>query len=944
MATLFKSAISALRASFLFQMLSTRTILTYILFWYFIPFVVIADSCNLEESKQGQSPSILNISNPTSANHTAQESPAPGLYNSRQGDLGAHVNGSNEWSKPDFNISLDGAQNQTYYNVVRGAPNDVLFNLKPKFANKLEDSSPSKCYIVSVSGGGAKGSFSSGLLNGLAFIYRYHGIKLRWDVASGVSIGSLATSWTQFYHLGQSAHFSTEGAASWKIFTHKNVHNCKSTLSKNAPMFIFRLINEGKRLPSYLCSTYPMLVYLRHLIQNRKRFKGVKWNALAYHYKNALPYFFNEEISRSLIPSVIRSSSSFPIVLEPTEIPGLGTFSDGGLKRAIDLHHSIHRCLQSGKAKSEKDIVIDIITTSYLSQEPAPVYDPEQSGTMLELISWFYYYYTFSQTYLQYEITQVIRRYPNIQFRHILSYADKEDSIVNRMGLMDFDNGVIQQSLNDGLESGFYNTTVYKDVWKQVDRNITPSKDWEPYGGHQLVIPNPSPQVSNPDSDAFIEFPTLEDLPYRPSPIFQFIASELRMLRSSQSAPRSSPETVDRETQAFFLELHKNILAIRFLENVREFIREREDDLLYIDEKKTELDRRRRSRANRPDRKNRLRPQHNLGANGGSGSEEYPNNTCRDSIISKPFFRASRHQLGTVSEGFAYSEAVRARFINNHTNLKYNKLVREEKKVRRPLAAAHARFIEKKRELEELYEEYDSLMAPLNRVYSSMLQLTASCGPDSGKIPIMFPFLEGEDSKNLIWAPAEEYEALNVGFKKSTLELLSEMYPSVDWFSRLPERLPERPSRIRNWNLYKKGLLSHLRYSQGEEILCWARNPDMMKIISEIKELTTDISSLKVKHFELMTEITNAQLVIPLLGVISKYYSASVELLFRKNFARNLLEVEDIFHKTSHTKNGPELSNEHLSGFTSEEEIQTIREEALRKMGNIEAKAPIDQP
>ncbi|KAH8584866.1 secreted of the alpha beta hydrolase superfamily [Cryptosporidium sp. chipmunk genotype I] len=933
MAQVLKHALSTLKAPLFCQLLTARLLITYILFWYSVPFLVFANNYNLGKTQNSQGSDILNINDTRVTNHPTEKNAyfKPIIYQTNLMNLGSHGYVDNQISKQE--TDLNPSNDNSTYKVINGPPSETLFNLKPKFSEKFEDSSPSKCYILTVSGGGAKGSFTAGLLNGLAFIYRYHGIKLRWDVTSGVSIGTLNTIWSQFYHIGQTSHFSTEGASIWKNFTHKNVHNCKSTLSRNAPLFIFRAIAEGKKLPNYLCSTYPMLIFMRHLIQNRRRFKGPKWNALAYHFKSALSYYFNEEVPRSIIPSVIRSSSSFPVILEPAEISGIGVFGDGAISKTIDIQNAVHRCLQSGKAKTDKDIVVDLITTSYSDNEFHSILDPLYSRTMLESLSWFFNYYSFTETYQQYEIVQTIRRYPNIQFRHFLSYLDDKDSIVNRMGLLDFVKSYLVESLNDGLKSGFYNSTMFKDFWKPVERNISPHTDWKPYGDNHVIIPNENLNTLNPDSDVFVEFPILKNEPYSLPPIFEFISSSDKALNIN-NASSSINNLLDRETQVFMLELHQNILSIRFLENVREFIRQRDDELLYIDEERSHKERRNKYLRNNGhvySRKMRLQGIINIG-NGNGPSEKEASNVFSDSINSIPFFKASRNQIISISSSFDYSSAVQVQFINSHSKFKYKKLLKKEKEYRKQLNASFKYFTEKKNELEKLYLEYDTLMEPLNKVYTLMLKLTKNCGKNTRKIPLMFPFLEGEETKNIIWAPSEEYDALTVKFKKSTLKLLSELYPSINWTLNLPERLAERPSRIRNWNKYKKRFLSHFQSNGSQEVSCWAKHPDILKIVSEIKDLTKNISSIKVRHHELITRITNNQILIAFTGVVARNYSANLEMLFRKNFVRNLREVEEIFHKTSHFSCGSELSNNCLSGLKSDEELQTIKDEVLNKI------------
>ncbi|KAF7457384.1 Patatin-like phospholipase family protein [Cryptosporidium felis] len=900
MTSILSLAKDTFKATLFCQLLSARLLITYILFWYSIPFSVFA---NYHSGKSHLESKNFNITK--------------GVLNNLKLE---NIITSN---------SLDSERN-SIDNEKKGTPSETLFNFKPKFAKKFEDPSPNKCYILSMSGGGARGSFSSGLLNGIAMLYRYHGVKLRWDVVSGISIGSFNTVWNQFYHAGHSSHFSLEAASVWKYLTHKNVHDCKKSLSDNAPNFILKAFLRNKDLRNYFCSSYPMVVFIRHLTQNRKRFKGSHWNALAYHFQSSMPYFFNEEIPRALIQHAIRASSSFPIILQPTEISGIGTFADGGMSKSIDIRNAIHRCFQTGKAKTDKDIVIDIVTTSYTSNEYFTVFDPNLAPTMLKFFEWYFYFFALSEAIQEYEIVQSIKRYPNIQFRHFISHLNRQDSIINDIGPFDFVPEYTTKSLLDGLESGFYNSTQFKDIWRPLERDVLPKSDWRLFNRNEVTVPELNGgRVSDPDVDSFVEFPSLKNIPSSPSIINEFLESSDKF----SDLKRKLPDQTVLDIQEFIVELHSNIISLRFIEYLRELSRIRDDILMQISES---------------DNYQARRSQFLRAKSASCKTEDSfcntfgPKEDTREAqsrlLNGKPFFQVSRNVLRSISDSFLYSITVRSALIKSYSKLKNRRLLNKEKMFRGIFDKAFLEFQGFKAQLEKLYDDYDLLMEPLNKVYLKMLKLTEHCNFESRKIPIMFPFLEGEEFRDPIWAPSHEYnELLEAEFKESTLNLLRQLYPSKNWTEKLPKKLSERSSRIRNWMRYKKKLIFHISKANSPESLCWMNHPEILEIISELKSLMKDISNLKVEHYRLVGKITNTQLAIINLGVVSRQYSAELELLFRKKYSDTMYEIEEIFQKTTSNYDDSDISSDFLGGISPETEFQTIKNEILNKISNLNA-------
>lgn len=159
---------------------------------------------------------------------------------------------------------------------------------------------------------------------------------------------------------------------------------------------------------------------------------------------------FDETIEESLLPQVVLSSASLPGALAPQYINGR-TLVDGGVFTNLDLSEGILKCREMGF--DDKDIIMDIILCfekktemdEWSAQEAKykNAYDIYQRK---EWYRYFYYYYE--------DITRVIRGYPNVHFRHLITpQATLGGGYIPLFDGIDTTRRYMEQGYNDAVKS-----------------------------------------------------------------------------------------------------------------------------------------------------------------------------------------------------------------------------------------------------------------------------------------------------------------------------------------------------------------------------------------------------------------------------------------------------------------------------------------------------------
>ncbi|KAK6587716.1 secreted of the alpha beta hydrolase superfamily [Cryptosporidium xiaoi] len=877
----------------------------------------------------------------------------------------------NKLSEEDINNEVDRILNSTMKMSKKGRLEDTLLNIKPNTEERFQDASKSKCYILAVTGGGAKGAYSSGAISGLALRYRLLGVKLRWDVVSGISIGALNTIWRQFHLPTQSTHFTTEGASIWNFFSRKNVHTCKDdiSISSSEVIKLLRILNRKK---GYLCSSSPISFFMRHIVQNRRRFKGSHWSVLAFNYKVGLQYLFNEDTPISLLPSVIRATSSFPIILEPTKIEGLGVFGDGSIVKAINIQGAINRCFQTGKAESDNDVVVDIVSTSLDDDEHIFTFDPKESKTLLEVISWFLYYYYLTPTYQHYEIVQTIRRYPGVRFRHYITFANNKNSVVNNMSLFGFDKKQMVSALNEGFSTGFSSADSFADTWKLEKKSIDHSGDWKPYNDGIVTIPKSDNFVSNPDTDTFVDFPTLVEVNHKESVLSHYrrlflnnTISSGENIQTSKVSDKILRESFRKKISKFVLNIHAHLLSIRHTEITKEFVRNREYMNMLLNERERDVKRRMEydnikesasvvidSKGNISDcgakctnadpKVSSRMPEfrHNADTRlGGKGHGFNTGDSEMKVLNGIPFFQASRQYVASLRNSYIFAYDLVSLFSSKEGKKKYKSILKSEKKMRAKLEESSESSYKLVKVLTDLYNKYDELMKPLNDLHSSLIKLTKDCKYEAAWLnPLLFPFLEGEDSNQLIWAPSEEYNGLLEEYHvKSLLTLMKKLYPKhnteIDFSLKLKENEINHANRLEQWKLYQQSISN---YINSDKSLCWLKNEDIKNICKNLEITLFNMPYIKAEHFKLVTDITDIHIILTKQQIVPRFYTASIERLLRKRAKENLHILQKIQLRANLFEDLASAQDEHSAGKDANElENSYIRRMAIENLEHV---------
>lgn len=126
---------------------------------------------------------------------------------------------------------------------------------------------------------------------------------------------------------------------------------------------------------------------------------------------------FDETTPIEQMPAMVLSTGSLPVAFEPI-ILAKQTLVDGGVFTNLDMSEAILKCKDMGY--EEKDIIIDVILCF------------DKAIQLDEWTDWqakwknAYDYYTRRQHYREFyyyyeDITRVVRGYPGVHFRHLIS-------------------------------------------------------------------------------------------------------------------------------------------------------------------------------------------------------------------------------------------------------------------------------------------------------------------------------------------------------------------------------------------------------------------------------------------------------------------------------------------------------------------------------------------
>jgi predicted patatin/cPLA2 family phospholipase len=205
------------------------------------------------------------------------------------------------------------------------------------------------CYVLALEGGGDKGAYQAGVIKGL--IDNLPSNKTRYDVVTGISVGSINAAAFSVFEIGQEKNASDFIINTWREITGTN------TVYKNwmlGPLY-------GLFYKSGLYDTTPLMNFLSTHIKDKKVKRQIVIGST--DVQNATYVTWDESYfqdSDKLIKSVL-ASAAFPVIFPTRDVDGI-SYIDGGVKINVDISSGINKCLDMGY--DEKNIIIDIILYS----------------------------------------------------------------------------------------------------------------------------------------------------------------------------------------------------------------------------------------------------------------------------------------------------------------------------------------------------------------------------------------------------------------------------------------------------------------------------------------------------------------------------------------------------------------------------------------------------
>ena len=190
------------------------------------------------------------------------------------------------------------------------------------------------CKILSLSGGGAYGSFEMGVASTL--MEKYGG---SWDLLTGVSAGSINTAYLSTIPKGEEKLFIEEYKKLWLSTSNNDVYS-----------YVFFL--NGKSL----YDTAPLKKTLTKVFKGKNPIRPIIVSATSL-VTGRSELFTKLDFEKYGFIDIIMSSTAIPVLFPPYEFKN-NLYVDGGLTSNVLLYEGINYCL---KNYPEEPIKVDVI-------------------------------------------------------------------------------------------------------------------------------------------------------------------------------------------------------------------------------------------------------------------------------------------------------------------------------------------------------------------------------------------------------------------------------------------------------------------------------------------------------------------------------------------------------------------------------------------------------
>jgi predicted patatin/cPLA2 family phospholipase len=301
-------------------------------------------------------------------------------------------------------------------------------NLKAYLAIILIAIASNKCRILALGGGGTKGAFQAGAIEG--FLKALPPEERIYDYITGVSVGAL-----NMVILAQSQPGNELSAVEHLKELWYNIK--AENIFINWPNGFI----DGLFFKHGAFDSSPEKALINGLLYGTE-FKRKFQFAVTDMSEGSVKYY-DEKVPKAKIVDYLLATSAFPGALPYQNLDGT-QFSDGGCILNVNVMGAMNRCLKDGFM--EDDIIVDMIVTN----QKKPIYSNMSDAVAYQMVLRYFSINSYLKTW--HDIYDAVVAYPEAHFRYIISPTKSlpEYPIVP----LNFNSADILKMYQIGLEDG----------------------------------------------------------------------------------------------------------------------------------------------------------------------------------------------------------------------------------------------------------------------------------------------------------------------------------------------------------------------------------------------------------------------------------------------------------------------------------------------------------
>eukprot|EP00010_Vexillifera_abyssalis_P003676 CAMPEP_0201552708 /NCGR_PEP_ID=MMETSP0173_2-20130828/16965_1 /ASSEMBLY_ACC=CAM_ASM_000268 /TAXON_ID=218659 /ORGANISM="Vexillifera sp., Strain DIVA3 564/2" /LENGTH=312 /DNA_ID=CAMNT_0047963231 /DNA_START=46 /DNA_END=984 /DNA_ORIENTATION=+ len=286
------------------------------------------------------------------------------------------------------------------------------------------------CHAIALEGGGSRGAYEAGVLRGL--VEALPGSEVAWDVATGISAGSINTFVLALFKVG-------DEQALTKFMVEVATNLTETSIFKHWGIGWKEGLAQGLLHEKGLVNTSPLRKTLENVYDMKGPIKNRKFAIGATSMTTGNLHIWNETISGQLLVNASMASSAIPGVF-PYQTFGGDSYQDGGVIQSVNVISAVTRCLEV--VSNQQDITVDIVLTAKAALKSEDLDGLKTIGSALRTAEISRYNTAVRQ------IREAQQAFPSVQWRYLVEPTQPLP------GSLDFSHEALTEMVNVGIDDG----------------------------------------------------------------------------------------------------------------------------------------------------------------------------------------------------------------------------------------------------------------------------------------------------------------------------------------------------------------------------------------------------------------------------------------------------------------------------------------------------------